>query len=506
MTTHTAHLRAAFQRRLFSFTLGATAALAVWTTTQSASAQRLGPSGLDEVATGSWTKLTNQPTFNTDSANLLTDGTVLVHQYNSNIWWKLTPDINGSYVNGTWSQMAAMQAGYAPLYFANAVLPDGRLLVEGGEYNNLQAVWTNQGAIYDPVANVWTQVNPPAGWANIGDSPGIVQPDGVFMMGQGGISSTKQVTFNASNLTWTAITNTGKADTYSEEGFGLLPNGKILTVDCQNIPNSEIYDPATLKWTSAGSTIVVLPDAGSLEVGPQILRPDGSMVAFGGVPHTAFYNSSTGTWAAGPNIPNNNDSADGPASLLPDGNILLPTSPGVFQGNVTFYIFDGITYTQAPATQSSLSLQSWQMRTLLLPTGQVLYLVADGRTKDVEVYTTTGRVNNDWRPRIKKVAATLTRGSTFQIRGAQFNGLSGGSDYGDDALSATNYPLVRITNTATHHVFYARTHGHSTMAVATGAANVSTMFDVPAAAETGASTIEVVANGIASKPKPVTIQ
>jgi len=75
-----------------------------------------------------------------------------------------------------------------------------------------------------------------------------------------------------------------------------------------------------------------------------------------------------------------------------------------------------------------------------------------------------------------------------------------------DALSATNYPLVRITNTATHHVFYARTHDHSTMAVATGAANVSTMFDVPDAAETGASTIEVVANGIASKPKPVTIQ
>ena len=137
MTTHTAHLRAAFQRRLFSFTLGATVALAVWTTTQSVSAQRLGPSGLDEVATGSWTKLTNQPTFNTDSANLLTDGTVLVHQYNSNVWWKLTPDINGSYSTVPGPRLASMQTDYAPLYFANAVLPDGRLIVEGGEYNNL---------------------------------------------------------------------------------------------------------------------------------------------------------------------------------------------------------------------------------------------------------------------------------------------------------------------------------------------------------------------------------
>jgi hypothetical protein len=506
MTTITAHHRAALRRRFFSFTLGVTALLAGWISPQIASAQRLGPSGLDEVATGSWTKLTNQPTFNTDSANLLTDGTVLVHQYNSNIWWKLTPDINGSYVNGTWAQMASMQTGYAPLYFANAVLPDGRLIVEGGEYNNLQAVWTNQGAIYDPVGNVWTQVNPPAGWNNIGDSPGIVQPDGVFMMGQGGISSTKQVTFNADTLTWNAITNTGKADTYSEEGFGLLPNGKILTIDCQNIPNSEIYDPATLKWTSAGNTGVILPDSGSLEIGPQILRPDGNMVAFGGTPHTAIYNPTSGIWTPAADFPNGNDSADGPASLLPDSNILLPASPGVFQGNITFYIYDGITFTQAPATQSSPSLQSWQTRALLLPTGQVLYLVADGRTKDVEVFTTTGSVNNSWRPKIKRVSASLVRGSTTRISGMQFNGLSGGSDYGDDALSATNYPLVRITNNATGHVFYARTHDHSTMAVATGKAKVSTMFDVPATAETGASAIEVVANGIASRPVAVTIQ
>lgn len=461
---------------------------------------------MDDAATGTWAKLTTQPPFNTDSANLLTDGTVLVHQYNSNAWWKLTPDINGSYLNGTWTQMASMQTGYAPLYFANAVLPDGRVIVEGGEYNNLSPVETNQGSIYDPVANVWTTVNPPTGWNNIGDSPGIVQPSGVFMLGQGGFSSTKQVTFNASTLTWTAITNTGKADTFSEEGFGLLPNGKILTVDTDNIPNSELYDPATMKWTSAGSTIVALPDAGSFEVGPEILRPDGNIVAFGGTPHTSIYNPTAGTWTPGPDYPNSNDSADGPASLLPDSNILLPASPGVFQGNITFYIFDGITFTQAPSTQSSPSLQSWQTRSLILPTGEMMYLVADGRTKDVELYTTTGRVRDAWRPRIQKVAATLSRGMTYRISGTQFNGLSGCSDYGDDAESATNYPIVRITNTATGHVFYARTHDHSTMAVATGMAKVSTMFDVPAAAETGASSIEVVANGIASRAKPVTIQ
>jgi hypothetical protein len=41
--------------------------------------------------------------------------------------------------------------------------------------------------------------------------------------------------------------------------------------------------------------------------------------------------------------------------------------------------------------------------------------------------------------------------------------------------------------------------------VATGSATVSTNFDVPSGAETGASKIEVVANGIPSQPANVTV-
>jgi hypothetical protein len=70
----------------------------------------------------------------------------------------------------------------------------------------------------------------------------------------------------------------------------------------------------------------------------------------------------------------------------------------------------------------------------------------------------------------------------------------------------SSYPLVRITNTASGHVFYARTHNHSTMGVATGTKVVSTNFDVPSGMETGASTLVVVANGIPSAPVDVTVQ
>ena len=496
MKSNTANTSRSLCRRVFVLTTSVAAALASWMGASTAPAQ-----------TVSWQRLVNQPPFNTDSANLLTDGRVLVHEYNSPNWWFLTPDIDGSYLNGTWSQAASMQSDYAPLYFANAVLPDGRVIVEGGEYNFLQPVWTNKGSIYDPVSNTWTSVNPPAGWTNIGDSPGIVQADGIFMLGRGGLNSTRQqALLDPATLTWTGLPGTGKSDTFVEEGFGLLPDGRIMVIDCQTIPNSELYDPLTQTWSSAGSTIVPLADAGSLEIGPQIQRPNGTLVAFGGTPHNAIFDFATETWTPTADFPSGNDVADGPASLMPDGNILVMASPGVFQGVITIFVFDGTTFTEAPATQSSRSHQSWEIRTLLVPTGEVMYLVADGSTKDVELATTTGRPDPAWAPRIRSFPANLTRGNTYRISGIQFNGLSCGSDYGDDALSATNYPLLRITNEATHHVFYARTHDHSTMAIATGDATVSTMFDVPLNAETGPSRIAVVANGIASKARHVTIR
>jgi len=77
--------------------------------------------------------------------------------------------------------------------------------------------------------------------------------------------------------------------------------------------------------------------------------------------------------------------------------------------------------------------------------------------------------------------------------------------YGDDAQMATNYPLVRVTNSATGHVFYFRTHDHSSMGVATGTTPVSTRFDVPMFVESGPSALEVVANGIPSSPVSVMV-
>ncbi len=62
------------------FIASITAASGLVATAPRSQAQATTRSGLDEAATGSWQKLVNQPPFQTDTAMLLTDGTVMVHQ------------------------------------------------------------------------------------------------------------------------------------------------------------------------------------------------------------------------------------------------------------------------------------------------------------------------------------------------------------------------------------------------------------------------------------------
>ena len=78
---------------------------------------------------GTWQPLNNQPQFGASTMLLLTDGTVMAQAGCSTNWWKLVPDATGSYVNGSWIRLA--DAPNAPLYYASAVLADGRVFVAG---------------------------------------------------------------------------------------------------------------------------------------------------------------------------------------------------------------------------------------------------------------------------------------------------------------------------------------------------------------------------------------
>jgi hypothetical protein len=453
--------------------------------------------------------LAHQPSGGAGIGFLLTDGTVMFQGNAENTWTKLTPDINGSYLNGTWTNLANLPAGYVPDAFASSVLADGRLIIEGGEYNNNVFTLTNLGAIYDPKTNKWTSVAPPPGWDSIGDSPSVVLPNGVFLLGQ---KVTKAfAALDPVTLQWTILTVKNKKDFNAEEGWTLMPDGSVLTFDVKAAPHAERFLPTKLKWISAGSTIVDLHSPTDVqgclqypggcyyppgEVGPAILRPDGTVFATGsytssfGAGHTSVFHpglklTSRGTWNPGPDFPNGDNAGDSFAALLPSGNVLVAGNSG------TFYEFDGTNLKATLPGYGSL---------LMLPTGQAI--VAGNR---VQVYNPTGTYSPAWAPSITTFPQTVTRGQTYVVAGTQFNGLSQAAAFGDEFETSTNYPLVRITNNSTHHVFYARTHDHSSMGVATGSAIVSTNFDVPSTAETGTSTLEVVANGIPSPAVSITV-
>jgi hypothetical protein len=462
-----------------------------------------------------WQPLKTQPTFQVGALALLTDGTVLLHEEqdsNPQKWFKLTPDNTGSYVNGTITEIASTSAAYGPLYFGSVVLPDGRYIIEGGEYNNncSGGCWTNLGAIYDPLKDKWTSVNPPNGWSTIGDAQSVVLDDGTYM--QANCCNTQQATFDAKTLTWTNITNTGKVDRFDEEGWTLLRHGDVLTVDAIEAPNSEIYNPKTQKWTSAGSTIVRLEDPGSQEVGPMVLQPNGVVFATGAAPagspgHTATYNTTTKTWAAGPDFPKVNGVAlacdDAPAALETNGKVIVMTGPPVFGTGAVFFEWDGKTLTKIAGPPNAGGDASFYGHFLELPTGQLLF---SDFSMDLEVFTPKGTYRKNWQPTITSAPTTVTRGQSYVIKGTKFNGLSQGGAYGDDFQDATNFALVRITNNATGHVFYARTHHPNTMSVQTGGETVWTHFVASAATETGASSLEVVTNGIPSAAVSVTVQ
>jgi hypothetical protein len=122
------------------------------------------------------------------------------------------------------------------------------------------------------------------------------------------------------------------------------------------------------------------------------------------------------------------------------------------------------------------------------------------------VYTAGGKASPAWAPSVSSVSTTkLTPGKTASLSGTQLAGLDQGSTYGDDVQDATNFPVVRITNTKTGTVTYARTSNWSSVSIAPGAFS-STRFALPASTPAGPGTLEVIAKGIASAPVPVTVK
>jgi uncharacterized repeat protein (TIGR01451 family) len=473
---------------------------------------------------GTWTPLapTNPSAGPTSGAemNLLSDGTVIVQSGQiEQLWYKLTPSASGSYVNGTWSQIAPMN--FQRMIFSTAVLPSGQVIAVGGEYygpNNTP--FTNVCEMYDPVHNTWSYIaSAPSPTGTLGECDVEVLPDGrVLAADKRGPAMS---IYNPATNTWVLGPNRLRGDWNDEETWVKLPDNSILSYDIWSsaqentfhaqryIPDPNggigtIVDASNVDPTNPPSLLskpgYLTGKSGDDEIGPGFLQNDGRVIQFGALGDTAIYNPATNLWSAGPaeptrvinGVPEQLTVTDGTGAVLPNGNILVTFKPedtsisGVFT-----YEYDPITQTFTDVTPPNQTAG----HRLMLPNGQV-FLAASSM---FQIYTPSGTAPTSSRPTISAVANNGN--GTYTLSGTQLNGISEGADMGDDAGLATNFPIVQLTSTdGSGHVYYAKTTNWSSTGVATGSTPVTTSFTLPAYMPYGTYSLSVIANGIASAP------
>jgi len=129
------------------------------------------PTSLQECQIGTWKdvgKLPNFTQYGPWAPQLLTDGTVLVLAAGT-AWFKLTPDSKGNYNRRQVEHDRRDAVRRLPAYFATQILTDGRMIVNGGEYNVCGSGESTAGSLYDrwPTAGLRSA---PSGWSEIGDA------------------------------------------------------------------------------------------------------------------------------------------------------------------------------------------------------------------------------------------------------------------------------------------------------------------------------------------------
>lgn len=446
---------------------------------------------------GVWTPLVRSaPSSVAETMMLLTDGNVMVHTgfADSRTWAKLTPDAQGSYVNGTYSTLRSMAD--TRLYFPSVVLPSGKVFVIGGEYSGGLAVFTNKAEIYDPIANTWTAA---ASFPedNFGDTPISLLPSGKILAGA--FSSDNTYLYAPETNTWEFAAKKLRGDVSFEESWAQLPNGNVLSYDLWTDGlSAQYYDITTNTWNDTGKLPVSLTNSVP-EIGAAIQLADGRIFQIGASNHTAIYDPGSNTWQAGPDMPEGIGSDDAPAAALPNGHILFVADRPSFTAPSRIYDYDPANNKLVDVSPSELvgpslgRTPAYVTRMLMLPNGNVLFSTS---TSTIWQYDPDGVSNETLRPEIEVIKA-LGLG-VYQLTGTRINGYSEGAAYGDDAQMSTNYPIVQLTNSL-GRVYYARTFNWQP-GLSLDDTPRTTSFTLPAGLPIDHYQLRVIANGIASTP------
>ena len=122
------------------------------------------------------------------------------------------------------------------------VLPDGRILVAGGDFRSL----ANTAEIYDPATNAWT----PTGNLNVaraGHSAALLNTGRVLVAGP----DQSAELYDPASGSW--IATGSESFTHAGIDIAVLPSGQVLAPGGNMTGASELYDPAVGLWSPTGS-------------------------------------------------------------------------------------------------------------------------------------------------------------------------------------------------------------------------------------------------------------
>src|ERR1051325_4358724 len=195
---------------------------------------------LRALAVGHWVALNHQAPGAINLMLLLSDGTVMGQVcVNGNVcgsqWSRLIPDSSGSYVNGSWSDPNTVAPMHDPrANYSSAVLRSGKIFGAGGEGST--PTGGSSAELYDPVANTWTQINPPLSLLDSNrsqafwDSPSMILANGnVLVAPVLPSTSNGTVIYDPAANTWLAGPATLAFQ--DEASWVKLPEDSVLTVD-----------------------------------------------------------------------------------------------------------------------------------------------------------------------------------------------------------------------------------------------------------------------------------
>jgi hypothetical protein len=178
-----------------------------------------------------------------------------------------------------------------------------------------------------------------------GDVPSMLMSGGQILTGSLVGPATYLYTIDTNS--WAFAANKVYDDSSDEEGWVRLADGRVLTYDIgQSLRTgqsyAEAYDPAGNSWSSispadgtAGGTFPLLVNPADDELGPSLRLLDGRIFLTGSSGHTALYDPSTNSWAAGPDIkgrlsghPVLFGTDDAPGAILPNGHVIFAADSG----------------------------------------------------------------------------------------------------------------------------------------------------------------------------------